>query len=120
MEYTVTIKGITPSKSNCYKIITLNGHGSLAKSQALKKYEESFLWQIGSLKDLKIDKQFEFYSDVYYPSKRADIDNSQKILLDCLQRTKTITNDNNCCLIHARKFIDKSNPRVEIKIVTIE
>lgn len=120
MEYKATIKGTTPSKSNCYKIITLAGHGSLAKTKTLKQYEESFLWQVGELRDLNIGGQFEFYSDVYYNSKRSDIDNSQKILLDCLQRSKTITNDNNCVLIHARKFIDKDNPRAEIRIVTID
>ena len=31
-----TIPGQAPSKSNTYKVITLNGHGSLAKQQALK------------------------------------------------------------------------------------
>ena len=27
----VTVQGQAPSKSNTYKVITLNGHGSLAK-----------------------------------------------------------------------------------------
>jgi hypothetical protein len=43
----VVIKGNVPSKSNSYRIITLNGHGSLAKTKALKAYEESFFWQCG-------------------------------------------------------------------------
>lgn len=120
MENKATIKGKAPSKANCYKIITTNGHGSLAKTSALKKYEEAFIWQAGKLRDLNIDEPFEFYIDVYYPSKRSDLDNVLKLQLDVLQRIKCIKNDNNCCLIHARKFIDKDNPRVEITIKTLE
>ena len=120
MEYKAIISGVVPSKSNTYRIITIGGHSSLGKTKALKRYEESFMWQVGVLRDLNIDGLFEFYIDTYYPSKRSDLDNCLKVVLDCLQKTKTIKNDNNCCLIHARKFIDKENPRVEITIKTIE
>ena len=41
-ELTMTIQGDVPSKSNCYKIITLNGHGSLAKQKVLKEYESKY------------------------------------------------------------------------------
>ena len=37
-----TIHGKCPSKSNCYKVVTISGHGSLAKQEALKEYEKSF------------------------------------------------------------------------------
>ena len=115
-ELSAKILGNTPSKSNCYKIITLGKHASLAKTPTLKKYEESFFWQVRNLRDKMIDVPFEFYIDVYYPSKRSDLDNSFKVVLDCLQKSKVIKNDNNCSLIHARKFIDKENPRIEFKI----
>lgn len=118
-EYTGIVKGTVPSKSNSYRIITINGHGSLTKTSAAKKYEESFLWQVGNCRDANISSTFEFYIDVYYPSKRSDLDGCLKVVLDCLQKAKVITNDNNCCLIHARKFIDKDNPRVEFRIVEI-
>jgi Holliday junction resolvase RusA-like endonuclease len=42
-----------------------------------------------------------------------------KILLDCLQKVKAISNDNNCCKIIAQKFIDKENPRVEFEIIEV-
>ena len=111
------IKGNVPSKSNCYKIITLNGHGSLAKSKALKIYEESFMWQCGKYRNANISVPFEFHVDVYYPSKRSDLDNAMKILLDCLQKVKAISNDNLAMKIVAQKFIDKDDPRVEFKII---
>ena len=111
-----TIKGNTPSKSNCYKIVNFNGHASLAKTPALKKYEESFVWQCDKYRNKNIDSTFEFYIDVYYPSKRSDLDNSLKVILDSLQRIKAIKNDNNCAKIVAQKFIDKENPRIEFYI----
>ena len=120
MEYVGKVMGTPPSKSNAYKIITLGGHGSLTKSDAMKEYEEKFLWQVGSIRDVNIKGMFEFYIDVFFPSKRSDLDGCLKGVLDCLQKSKTIKNDNNCCLIHARKFIDKEKPRVEFKIVTID
>ena len=116
----ITIKGNVPSKSNCYKIITISRHSSLGKSKALKQYEDSFFMQCGHYRNLNISTYFEFHARVYYPSMRSDIDNSLKILLDCLQRTKTIKNDNLCVKVVAEKFIDKENPRVEFHLVTVE
>ena len=120
MEYTGVVTGTPPSKSNAYRIITIGGHASLTKTKAMHAYEESFLWQVGGIRDANISVPFEFYVDVYFPSKRSDLDGMLKGVMDCLQKAKVIKNDNNCCLIHARKFIDKVNPRIEFKIVTIE
>lgn len=121
MEYPwQTIIGNTPSKSNCYKVITINGHASLGKSPAMKDFENSFYMQCGQYRNLNIKQYFEYYCRVYYPSMRSDLDNSLKVQLDCLQHTKTIVNDNLCVKIVAEKFIDKNNPRIEFKIVTID
>jgi Holliday junction resolvase RusA-like endonuclease len=120
MEYQYkTIHGAPPSKSNSYRIVTLAGHGSLAKTQVLKKYEDSFYMQIGEYRNLGISGYFELHVRVYYAAMRQDLDNSLKIILDCLQHTKTIVNDNKCVKIVAEKFIDKDDPRIEFKLVTI-
>lgn len=120
MEYSGVIKGTVPSKSNSYRIIAINGHASLGKTAAMKKYEESFMWQVGECRDANIDVPFELYIDAYYPSKRSDLDGCLKAFLDCLQKSKVIKNDNTCCKIVARKFIDKEDPRIEYKIITID
>ena len=113
---TGTILGNTPSKSNCYKIIKLGKFYSLGKTATLKKYEESFFMQVGKYRGADISDYFNFKIDVYYPSNRSDLDNSLKVVLDCLQRSKVIHNDNRCTSIAARKFIDKVNPRIEFSI----
>ena len=114
-----TINGKLPSKSNAYKIITLHGHGSLAKQKVLKDYEESFYLQC-SLRDANIKGFFKIYVDVYHENMRPDLDNGMKILMDCLQGCKAIKNDRQCVEIHARKLIDKASPRVEFTIEEIE
>lgn len=110
------IYGNTPSKSNCYKIITLGGHGSLAKTAAMKAYENNFYIQCDKYRNKNIAGYFEFHVSVYYPSQRSDLDNSLKVVLDCLQKCKAIANDNKCVKIVAEKYLDVKNPRVEFEI----
>ena len=114
-----TILGQVPSKSNCYKIITLAGHGSLAKTKALKDYEKSFYLQCNHYRDKKIKGLFQLKINVYNSSQRPDLDNSFKIVLDSLQLCKAITNDRNCVRIETEKFVDKERPRIEFEIIEV-
>ena len=121
---TETIYGKAPSKSNSYKIITLGSknkrYSSLGKTKPLQDYENSFFMQLSSAyRGKDITGFFEFEIDVYYPSMSADLDNSLKIVLDCLQKAKAIRNDNKCCKIVAQRFIDKKEPRIEFRIIEI-
>lgn len=109
------IYGQPPSKSNCYRVITIRGHSSLGKTTALKKYEESFFMQC-SLRKTMISKRFKLILDVYFKSDQPDLDNAFKVVLDCLQTCKAIKNDRLCAEIHARKLIDKEKPRIEFEI----
>jgi len=115
------IYGTVPSKSNSYKIIKLGNHCSMCKTPAVKKYEEQFYMQLsGELRGKMIETFFELHIDVYYPSMRSDLDNSLKAVLDCLQKTKTIKNDNKCSKIVARRFVDKKLPRIEFSILEVD
>lgn len=142
------ILGQIPSKSNCYKIIILKQkprpcdkckgyvtvpacdacggkgeieqepHASLAKSSALKKYEQDFFIQCNKYRDKMLAGYFQIEVDVFYPNQRSDLDNSLKVLLDCLQMIKAFPNDNKCTRIEANKFLDAQNPRIEFTIKT--
>lgn len=114
-----TILGHVPSKANNYKIVYIAGHASIDKNSSVKKYEQDFYMQIGKYRNLMINGFFELYVRVYFETMSPDLDNSLKTILDCLQYTKTIKNDNKCVKIVAEKFIDKVNPRVEFKIVEV-
>lgn len=109
------ILGQPPSKSNSYRIVKIGNHSSLAKTPALKKYESSFYKQC-SLRDANISGFFELYVDAFFQSNQPDLDNSLKVILDCLQLCKAIKNDRYCTKVVARKFIDKNNPRIEFSI----
>lgn len=109
------IKGNTPSKSNCYRF----AGKVMYKTKELKAYEESFYLQCKQYRNANIDTEFEFRIKVYYPSRRSDLDNSLKVVLDCLQKVKAIKNDNKCIKIIAEKFLDKENPRIEFEIIKV-
>ena len=111
----ITIQGKIPSKSNCYKVVTLGGHSSLAKTKAIKDYEKAFFLQC-PIRGLKLKKYFKLEVDVFYENMRPDLDNCFKVLLDCLQQCKAIENDRYCVEIHCRKLVDKNNPRIEFTI----
>jgi Holliday junction resolvase RusA-like endonuclease len=116
---TFSIAGIPPSKSNAYRIITLKSrtkrqHASLAKTKATRDYERSFDLQIPNSARINIMDAFVFGITIYFPSRRADLDNALKAILDCLQKGKVIQNDRQCQEIHAYRAIDKENPRIEI------
>lgn len=96
-------------------------HYSLAKSGTLKAYEKSFIEQSSDkhsgFADANICVPFKFVITVYFPTNRSDLDNSLKVVLDCLQTTKTIKNDNLCNSVLAHKQIDKESPRIEFSIL---
>lgn len=114
------VHGNPPSKSNCYRVVTINGHGAMAKQKMLKKWEQSFFMQMGVYRGAMIRKYFILEIDVYFTSQRSDLDNALKAVLDCLQACKAIENDRWCVEIRARKFVDKYDPRVEFTITPIE
>ena len=107
----ITIYGQCPSKSNSYRI----GYKGLYKTDKLKKYEKDFLLQLPKAKST-IEGEFQIIILVYYDSRRPDIDNALKVILDCLQKAKYIKNDNKCVNIDITKRLDKKNPRVEFML----
>lgn len=113
-----TIRGNIPSKSNCYRIVTINGKSKLAKSEALTKYEKSFYLQCPE-RGRDVEGYFALKAKVYFSSNRPDLDNSLKILLDCLQHTGTIRNDRYCTRIEIEKMVDRKDPRVEYEVIPV-
>ena len=93
-----TIHGAVPSKSNSYKIITISGHASLAKQPPLRRYERAFALQC-PLRGEDLQRRFRLDIDVYFASDR---------------------NDRLCVEIHARKLVDKTNPRCVMAIIPLE
>ena len=109
------IHGTPPSKSNSYRI----AGNRLYKTKALQDYESSFFIQC-NLRKKRIGCYFKIEIDVYYPSERADLDNSLKVVMDCLQECGAIVNDRKCVEIIARKFKDPRSPRIEFTLTPLQ
>tara|TARA_R100000541_G_scaffold14382_2_gene23825 strand:- start:898 stop:1254 length:357 start_codon:yes stop_codon:yes gene_type:complete len=113
------VKGNCPSKSNCYKVIKIGYRCGLGKQKKLQKYEDSFKLQMLNYEYKLIEGNFKFIIDVFYDSRRPDLDNSLKVVLDCLQKCNAIKNDNKCLEIIAKKHLDKEEPRIEFTIIPL-
>lgn len=95
-------------------------HYSLGKTSVLQKYEKNFAYQCMTYRNLRLDGSLRLCMDVYFERLGSDIDNSLKIVLDCLASPKVgvnaIVNDNRVDSLHIDKHKDKDNPRIEFHI----
>lgn len=115
------INGKVPAKSNCYRIGKMGSRCTMFKGKDLTDYEKSFGLQLSAqAKQLGYDKEFMIILNVYFANARADIDNSLKVILDCLQHNGVVVNDNLCYTITVNKYIDKEKPRVEFWVYSLD
>lgn len=112
-----TIFGQVIGKANNYIIGNSASHGStIIKNDKIRRYERLFSEQCIIYRGALIKCEFGLYLRVYDVSFRYDLDNSIKTILDCLQYSEVIVDDNLCVGINASKFIDKYKPRIEYAI----
>lgn len=90
-----------------------------AKARTYESYAiKSIQRAINEQKWVTPDKlQYVVVELVYYlERKRKDVDNTFKILFDCCTLSKVVEDDDSIIPIVKDIFIDKENPRVEVKI----
>ena len=115
---TEIILGQVVAKANNYMAVPAkDGEKRIIKNDKVRSYEASFKAQCKVYKGRNIDKPFVLYIAVYFRDERADLDNSLKTILDCLQMCDAITDDNLCYKIVAEKRIDTKQPRVQFGII---
>lgn len=119
---TLEIRGKIPAKSSGRQVY-LNkktGRRFYASSDAYQKYEEDFLWQVKNkrYKQLPMNKKGRLSVTliVYDTSRRQDIDSFPKTILDCLQKSGLIVNDNKIDKLLVVREVNKENPRCVILI----
>lgn len=114
----VKIYGHPPSKANSYKI---RGN-SLGKAQKVTEYEEAFRLQVNAIRSTgllpkeTLEGEFHLELDIFYKDNRSDLDNSAKVILDCLQSNGVIRNDRNLTRLVMTKHVDKEHPRIEFTL----
>jgi len=130
-----TILGQPASKSNRSKIITIDGHSSLVKSEEALAYERDALRQIPPAARQRLEGPVRVTLRIWYASELSDLDES--LVLDCIQDRKTRTkkdkdgnviraaelvqsgvyrNDRQVREKHVFHAIDRANPRTEIVV----
>lgn len=92
----------------------------IIKDAVFRAYERSFCSQCTIYRNRGINAPFRLLIDVYHSSRRFDLDNSLKTVLDLLQDVGAISNDNLCIGIQATKHIDRSNPRIVFALEEVE
>ncbi|MDI6788444.1 MAG: RusA family crossover junction endodeoxyribonuclease [Planctomycetota bacterium] len=92
------------------------GRPIFVKSAKALEVVEDFTRQIkGQWKKPPITTELGIMADIYYPSRRQDLDG--ELLCDILQTAGVIKNDRQIVSKAYRKFIDKKNPRVELELL---
>ena len=116
-----TIYGQILAKANHYLAVPDSvGGRRIIKDEALRQYERDFKRQCSVYRSKNINKPFKLHAIIYHSSRRYDLDNSLKTLLDMLQDVGAISNDNLCMEIDARKVVDGNCPRVTYAIEEYE
>lgn len=89
------------------------GGGVLYVSEEARKYKE-IVWICKAVKNPFL-KDVEITVKVFRARKSGDLDNKLKVLFDALQGV-IYKNDSQITVIHAFRFDDAKNPRVEIEV----
>lgn len=93
--------------------------GRMVKSEEARSYRDEvwhrYLQQEGAPKPVKSDVYVTL--NFYRPRKSGDLDNRIKVTLDSLEGL-AFKNDSQIAVIHAARFEDKVNPRVEVYVDT--
>lgn len=90
--------------------------GTVYISGEAQAYREEVMLMTRKVK--KLEGDLSLTARFYRPARRGDLDNRIKILLDALQKN-CFKDDSQIAEIHAYRFEDKANPRVEVEITQI-
>jgi crossover junction endodeoxyribonuclease RusA len=104
-----------PPSANVYWRVA---RGKVIKSNEARTYQEAAGWLAKSQGAELLEGPVCVRLNVYRPQRSGDLDNRIKPLLDSLQGI-LYTNDDQVEEIHAYRYDDKQNPRVEIEVVPV-
>ena len=107
-----------PPSSNRYwrTVVTKKGKALIFVSQEAEKYKAQVARLTGCPQ--LIQSEISIRIKVFRAQRSGDLDNKLKVLFDALQGVIYV-NDSQIVEIHALRFEDKFNPRVEVEVKTL-
>ena len=113
----ITLLGQVKSTQHIYKISCRGGFSKMYMSKDGNEIKESYQKQAKEQWKEKItDKDVELSLVFYHKDKRVrDIDNYNKLVFDSLENI-VYYNDKQIRKLYIEMYIDKNNPRVEIRV----
>ena len=105
----------TPPSANRYWRTYRN---RVTVSDEAKTYKTAVGWIARAVIDEPLQGDVSVTLKVYRKAKRGDLDNYNKVLLDSLSGI-AYRDDSQVTELHAYRFDDKHNPRVEVEITTL-
>lgn len=95
-----------------------NVNGRMVKSEEARRYQTKAGWIAKASGFDCTSGDVAVTLRVYRPQRRGDLDNSVKVLLDSLKGI-IYEDDNQVAVIHAERYDDKNNPRVDVLVEEI-
>ena len=117
-DYEATFLGEPASKANSRRIVFIKGSPRVIRSQKALAYARSFLRQCKALPEM-LDADGSLLltdMDIYYASRRPDLDES--LILDLLEN-QVYKNDRSVRAKTIRWHLDKENPRCTVRILKL-
>ena len=113
----VDVQAITlpfPPTANHFKAaIVVKGRARMILTKQAREYKakvDEILWQAGLMPS---SGPISVSVSVFRPRRVGDLDNSLKVVIDCLKGA-AFYDDDQIVRLHALRFDDKDNPRVEV------
>jgi len=121
VEVKKTMRIVLPLPISLNSMYSQSRSGHRFKTQEAKDWEEEFMLKllISRVKPLGKAK-IEVFISYYFKDNRSDLGNRTKILIDALQKSRFIDNDNQVWALHEYKEIDKKNPRCVLQVDVLE
>lgn len=115
--FRIEVPGQPPSWNQCYRIITLRGHGSLKKTSVAQSYQDDVVWltKLARPSDFRPEGQLYICYEMVL-QRNADADNILKLVNDALARGLDI-NDSRFLPVVISKTAGSKEPRLLITIV---
>jgi Holliday junction resolvase RusA-like endonuclease len=104
-----------PSANDYYRSI---GRGRMLLSSDGRNYKTAVTYIAYRERMKQLEGELVIYLDLFRPQKSGDLDNRIKPVLDALIKN-AYADDKQIVEIHARRWDDKVNPRVEVRIESI-